>query len=286
MRFTHERKRGLNMKKLLFVLASILLIVTGCSNKTSTPVEKTIKVGISGSDTRVWDFVKEKAKKEGINIEIVKFSDYIQPNLALSNGEVDVNAFQTVAYFNSFKKDRNLDLTAIGTTVLAPLGLYSKKIKSVQDLKNGDQIAVPNDTTNLGRGLILLEKAGLIKLKQGFDGKGGLENIVENPKNLKITPVAAGQTPRAMDDVAASIINNGIAVDAGFNPSKDPIFREDQTAKPYINIIATQTKRKDDPTLKKLVAIYQTEEVANFIKETYKGAQIPTSIPVKDIENL
>ncbi|MFX3623389.1 MAG: MetQ/NlpA family ABC transporter substrate-binding protein [Ectobacillus sp.] len=278
------------MKKLLAVLlASLLLLITGCGsqNATSSAKEvKTIKLGISGSDTRVWDFVKQKAEKEGINIEIVKFSDYVQPNIALAEGEIDANAFQTAAYFNAFKKERNLDLTAIGTTVIAPMGVYSKKIKSVKELKEGDEIAVPNDITNLGRALLLLEKAGLIKLKEGFDGKGGVENIIENPKKLKITPVVAGQTPRALDDVAASVINNGIAVDAGLNPSKDPIFREDKTAKPYINLIATQTKRKNDKTLQKLVEIYQTEEVANFIKETYKGALIPTFVPVKEIENV
>jgi D-methionine transport system substrate-binding protein len=280
----------MKMKKLLtIILAALLLVTAGCgSNQTSGTAkeEKTIKLGISGSDTRVWDFVKQKAKKEGIHIEIVKFSDYVQPNIALAEGEIDANAFQTIAYFNAFKKERNLDLTAIGTTVIAPMGLYSKKIKSVKDIKNGDQIAVPNDVTNLGRALLLLGKAGLVQLKEGFDGKGGLENITGNPKNLKITPMAAGQTPRALDDVAASIINNGIAVDAGFNPSKDPIFREDKTAKPYINIIATQTKNKNDKTLKKLVEIYQTDEVANYIKEVYKGAQIPTFVPVKEVENL
>ncbi|MFD3448876.1 MetQ/NlpA family ABC transporter substrate-binding protein [Microbacteriaceae bacterium 4G12] len=278
------------MKKLLtIILACLLAISSGCSTKKETAAgkeSKTVKIGVSGSDTRVWDFVKQKAKKEGITIDIVKFSDYVQPNMALAEGEIDANAFQTVAYFNAFKKEKNLDLTAIGTTVIAPMGLYSKKIKSVKDVKDGDQIAVPNDVTNLGRALLLLQKAELIQLKEGFDGKGGLENIVANPKHLKITPVVAGQTPRAMDDVAISAINNGIAVDAGLNPIKDSIYHEDQTAKPYINIIAAQTKRKNDKTLQKVVEIYQSDEVANFIKETYKGATIPTFVSVKEIESL
>ncbi|MBM7693146.1 D-methionine transport system substrate-binding protein [Peribacillus deserti] len=274
------------MKKLLFIVFTILLAaLSGCSSNSSGNEFKTVKVGISGSDTRVWDYISEKAEKEGIKIEIVKFSDYVQPNMALAEGEIDANAFQTVAYFNAFKKDHKLDLSAIGTTVLAPMGVFSNKVKDISEIQKGDEIAVPNDVTNLGRALLLLEKANLIKLKAGFDGKGGLENVTDY-KGLKITPVVAGQAPRALDDVAASVINNGIAVDAGLNPKEDAIFREDKTAVPYVNIIAAQTKRKNDKTLIKLVEIYQSEAVTKFIQKTYKGATIPTIIPVKEIQNL
>ncbi|WP_409294569.1 MetQ/NlpA family ABC transporter substrate-binding protein [Peribacillus sp. SCS-26] len=274
------------MKKLLsIILVVVLAALAGCSSSGSGEETKTVKLGISGSDTRVWDFISKKAEKEGIKIEIVKFSDYVQPNMALAEGEIDANSFQTVAYFNEFKKEHNLDLSAVGTTVLAPMGLFSNKVKSPKEIGKGDEIAVPNDVTNLGRALLLLQKAGLIQLKEGFDGKGGLENITED-NGIKITPVTAAQTPRALDDVAASIINNGIAVDAGLNPKEDPIFREDKTAVPYVNIIASQSDRKNDKTLKRLVEIYQSKSVSDFIKKTYKGATIPTKLPVKEIENL
>lgn len=272
------------MKKWFVLMLSFLLatnILIGCSNQ-----DNVIKVGISGSDTRIWDYIKQKAQKEGIEIQIVKFSDYVQPNLALADGDIDANAFQTITYFNEFKKERNLDLTAIGTTVLAPMGVYSKKYKDISQIPDGSTITIPNDPTNAGRALLLLQKAGLIQLRAGFNGKGSVEAITHNPKNLKIIPVAAPQTPRTLDDAAAAVINNGIAVDAGLKPTKDPIFREDQTAKPYINIIAVQTKNKNNPNLQKLVKLYQSEDVKEHIEKVYDGGYIPTFIPITEIENL
>jgi D-methionine transport system substrate-binding protein len=276
------------MKKVL-LLALLVVFATAmaaCGNsKTSggDTKEQTVKIGVSGSDTRVWDFVAKKAKKEGINIEIVRFSDYVQPNIALSEGDLDANAFQTISYFNAFKKEHKLDLAPIATTVIAPMGIYSEKYKKVEDVPEGGKIAVPNEATNMGRAFLLLQEAGLIKLPADFDGNGSLDKIVENPKHLKIEPVVAGQTPRVLPDVDASIINNGIAVDAGFNPVKDSIFHEDNTAKPYINIIASRTEDKDKKVLKRIGELYQEDDVAEFIKKEYKGATIPTFVPLSDI---
>ncbi|MEW4288308.1 MetQ/NlpA family ABC transporter substrate-binding protein [Rossellomorea marisflavi] len=272
------------MKKWI-ILSLILLIggfAAGCSSSASKDETK-VKIGVSGSDNRIWDFVAKKAKKEGIDIEIVRFSDYVQPNLALEEGELDANAFQTISYFNEFKKEHDLDLTPIGTTVIAPLGLYSEKYKSVDDIPDGAKIAVPNEATNMGRAFLLLQEAGLIELPEDFDGNGSLDKIKKNPKNIEIVPVVAGQTPRVLPDVAASIINNGIAVDAGFNPVKDSIFHEDDTATPYINIIAARTEDKDNKTLKKIVELYQEEDTADFIKKEYNGSTIPTFVPLSKI---
>ncbi|WP_370297055.1 MetQ/NlpA family ABC transporter substrate-binding protein [Rossellomorea marisflavi] len=272
------------MKKWI-ILSLILLIggfAAGCSSSAGKDETK-VKIGVSGSDNRIWDFVAKKAKKEGIDIEIVRFSDYVQPNLALEEGELDANAFQTISYFNEFKKEHDLDLTPIGTTVIAPLGLYSEKYKSVDDIPDGAKIAVPNEATNMGRAFLLLQEAGLIELPEDFDGNGSLDKIKKNPKNIEIVPVVAGQTPRVLPDVAASIINNGIAVDAGFNPVKDSIFHEDDTATPYINIIAARTEDKDNKTLKKIVELYQEEDTANFIEKEYNGSTIPTFVPLSKI---
>ncbi|GLI84581.1 MetQ/NlpA family ABC transporter substrate-binding protein [Rossellomorea marisflavi] len=272
------------MKKWI-ILSLILLIggfAAGCSSSASKDETK-VKIGVSGSDNRIWDFVAKKAKKEGIDIEIVRFSDYVQPNLALEEGELDANAFQTISYFNEFKKEHDLDLTPIGTTVIAPLGLYSEKYKSVDDIPDGAKIAVPNEATNMGRAFLLLQEAGLIELPEDFDGNGSLDKIKKNPKNIEIVPVVAGQTPRVLPDVAASIINNGIAVDAGFNPVKDSIFHEDDTATPYINIIAARTEDKDNKTLKKIVELYQEEDTADFIEKEYNGSTIPTFVPLSKI---
>jgi D-methionine transport system substrate-binding protein len=272
------------MKKWI-ILSLILLIggfAAGCSSSASKDETK-VKIGVSGSDNRIWDFVAKKAKKEGIDIEIVRFSDYVQPNLALEEGELDANAFQTISYFNEFKKEHDLDLTPVGTTVIAPLGLYSEKYKSVDDIPEGAKIAVPNEATNMGRAFLLLQEAGLIELPEDFDGNGSLDKIKKNPKNIEIVPVVAGQTPRVLPDVAASIINNGIAVDAGFNPVKDSIFHEDDTATPYINIIAARTEDKDNKTLKKIVELYQEEDTADFIEKEYNGSTIPTFVPLSKI---
>lgn len=269
------------MKKigLLLLLISLAVITSACSGND----ESTVSVGISGSDTTIWDFVAEKAKEEGINVEIVRFSDYVQPNLALAEGEIDANAFQTVSYFDAFIEEHDLDLVPIATTVIAPMGLYSDKYESPEKIPEGASIAIPKEATNMGRGLLLLQEAGLIKLEENFDGNGSIDKIVENPKNLTFETLVAAQTPRVLPDVAASIINNGIAVDAGFSPLDDAIFHENETATPYINIIATRAEDKDKEVLQKLAAIYQSDEVADLIVEDSNGNSIPTFVPLSNI---
>jgi D-methionine transport system substrate-binding protein len=280
-----NRSEEIKMRKYVFTLLSLFTVaglITGCGN---TPTDA-LKVGIPNSDTQVWEYIQQKAAKEGLPIELVQFNDYVQPNLSLADGSIDANAFQTIAYFNNFTRERHLELTAIGTTFLAPMGIYSKKYTDIQQIPAGSTLTIPNDPTNGGRALLLLQKAGIIQLTEGFNGKGSIEAIVANPKNLKITPIAAPQTPRSLDDAAAAAINNDIAVNAGYNPMTDPILREDETALPYLNIIAVQTKNKDNPQLKKLVEIYQTEDVKKVIEKVYQGAQIPTFLPVSEIVNL
>lgn len=256
----------------------------GSSGNGSKAV-KTVKIGISPAELPTWKLMQKLAAKQNIHIKLVKFNDYVQPNIALNNGDLDLNAFQTIIYFDAFKKQHHENLSAIGTTAIWPMGIYSKKIKSVKDIKNGDQIIVPNDATNLSRALALLQKAGLIKLSSSFNGTQGLNAITKNPKHLKITPVNAGQTARGLDDATAAIINCDMAIDAGLNPTKDPIFREDAGNKAYINIIASQTKDKNNPTYQKIVKIYHTKKVTNFIKKQYKGAAIPIVKPVSYIKN-
>jgi D-methionine transport system substrate-binding protein len=275
------------MKELLLsiIIFTLAVLGAGCSEeKTSSGKEtKEIKLGISGTDTRIWDFIAKKAEKEGIDIEIVKFSDYVAPNTALAEGELDVNAFQTVAYFDVFIKEHNLDLVPIATTVLAPMGIYSEKYKDVKDIPDGAKIALPNDASNQGRALLLLQEAGLIKLPKDFDANGDLTQIKDNPKNIEFVPMVPAQTPRALPDVAASLINNGIANDAGLKPFKDAIFVESETATPYINIIAVNEKDKDNKTLKRIAELYQEEDTAAFIEKEYEGNLIPTFVPLSKI---
>jgi D-methionine transport system substrate-binding protein len=274
------------MKKLLLLAIISLLAIfsVACSGQTENKKETTkIKLGVSGTDTRIWDFVGEKAKKEGIEIEVVTFSDYVLPNTALAEKELDANAFQTVAYFDQFIKDQKLDLVPIATTVIAPMGIYSDKLKDVKEIPDGAKIAVPNDESNMGRALLLLQEAGLIGLPKDFNGLGSVNSVTENPKNLEIVPVVAAQTPRVLPDVAASVINNGVAVDAGFSPTKDSIFHESETATPYINIIAVRAEDKDNKTLKRIAELYQSDDTKKFIEEEYQGNMIPTFVPLEKI---
>lgn len=261
------------------ILSAVALVGCGQSKGSSNNSEKqVIKLGVTGDDHRVWDNIKERLAKENIDLKIVSFSDYIRPNQALNDGEIDANAFQTVAYFETFKKDHSLDLTSIGYTVLAPMGIYSKNIKNLSELQTGSKIAIPNDASNGGRALLLLQEAGLIKLKDGSGILPTVKDIVENPKKLEIISLVATQIPISIQDVTVACINNGVAVDAGYSPLKDSIYIEDikkESVKSYFNIIAVRTKDKDSKLLKRLVEVYQTEETKKVIQETTKGSSIP-----------
>ncbi|WP_055669778.1 MetQ/NlpA family ABC transporter substrate-binding protein [Desnuesiella massiliensis] len=276
----------MKFKNIVIGLLSTVLITgvfAGCSSKDkSTSASKAgkqvIKLGVTGDEHKLWDEIKKKLEKENIDLQLVSFSDYIRPNMALAEGEIDANAFQTIVYFNNFIKERKLELTSLGYTVLAPMGVYSKKIKDIKDLKEGGKVSIPNDATNLGRALILLQDAGLIKLKDGSGVTPTLKDIVENKKNLKISELVATQIPRSIEDVDIAVINNGVAVDAGYSPLKDSIYLEDtkkDSVKNYFNIIAVRTKDKDSEKLKKLIQAYQTEETKKIIQEIYKGATLP-----------
>lgn len=269
-------------KSIAVILLGLVLVLAACGSNKDAEV---VKVSTSTAETTTWNLVKELAEKEGITIEVVTIDDYVQPNLILDDGEIDINAFQTVVYFDSFKEDRDLDLAAIGTTNIWPMGIYSNEIDDLSELQDGLQVVVPNDPTNLGRGLLLLEKAELITLEEGFDGTGGIENIVDNPKNLDIKAVDSGQTARSLEDATLAVVNSDKAIGAGLNPTHDSVFREDENNKSYINIIAAKTERKDDEVLNKIVEIYHTDEVKEFIEEEFGGAAVPIREPISFLDD-
>ncbi len=271
------------MKNKLFIFVIGILTVTLAACGSSS--EDVVKVGTTTAEMPIWELVEELAEEEGIEIELVKFDDYVQPNIALDNNEIDLNAFQTVVYFESFIEDRGLELSAVGTTSIWPMGIYSKEMNDLNELQEGDQVIVPKDPTNLGRALALMEKAELVTLKEGFDGTGGIENIVDNPQNLDIVAVDAGQAARGLDDAAISIINSDMALNAGLNPTDDPIFREDSSNKAYINIIASRTDRKDEEVFSKIVEIFHSDEVSSFIEEEFSGAAIPVKEPISFLDD-
>lgn len=248
--------------------------------QTQASAEPTvIKLGVVGENNEQWEPVIEALAKENITLELVKFADYSLPNQALADGEIDLNAFQHYAYLNNEIQDKGLDLTVIGETIIAPLGLYSDKIKDVSELKDGDKIAIPSDATNGGRSLKVLEAAGVIKVDPDAGYTPTVSDITENPLNIEFIEVEAANTPSLLPDVAAAIINGGHAVDNGLYPQEDAIYLEtvqEGSDNPYINIIVARTADKDNALYQKVVEAYRTPEVAEVIKEAYKGAYIPT----------
>lgn len=277
-------------KKLLFnniiiglIFVTSIALGVGCANKSTQNEKKepvTIKVGTTSDEPRVWEAVEKKLENEGIKIKVVNFANGANPNQALADGDIDINAFQHYAYLNKNKEELKVDLTAIGDTIIVPLNLFSKKIKSVSELKQGSKIAIPNDVTNEGRALIVLKKAGIIGLNNESGQTPGLKDITSNPLNIEFVELAGAQLPRSIEDVDAAIINAGYAVDGGLDLNKDAIFidKVDITSsdyKPYINIIVARTKDKDNELYKKVVQAYQSDEISEVIKEVYKGSAIP-----------
>lgn len=263
------------MKKLFALILSILCLLPALGLAEQT----TIRLGLVGETSDQWEPVIEKLAQEGITLTLVKFADYSQPNRALSEGEIDLNAFQHYAYLNKEIEAFGYQLTAIGDTIIAPLGLYSKKIKDVAEIGEKDRIAIPNDPTNGGRALRLLETAGLIKLDPESGALPEKSDITENPLNLEIIEVEAAQTAALLPDVIAAIINGGHAVDNGLFPKEDAIFLETAGGKsdnPFVNIVAARTADKDNPLYQKVVQAYRSPEVAEVIAVIYKGAYLTT----------
>lgn len=269
------------MRKLnyFFGLIALLFLLVACAKADE---KDAVKVGIRSSELKTWEYIKKQAAKEDINLDLVTFSAQYDPNQALAEGEVDMNAFQHVAYLNLFNTSNDTDLQAIGTTIMAPIGLYSNKYKSLDDMKEGAKIAVPNDPSNWGRALLLLQENGLLTVTDNFDGNGGEDRIKDNPKNLNILPVDGATTPRVMEDADFAIINNGVAVEAGLL-LKDAIIHENETAKPFINVIVARPEDKDNETLKKIIDIYQREETAKFIEDISNGNYIPVKMPLDEL---
>lgn len=212
---------------------------------------------------------------EGIELQIVEFADYNQPNLRLADKDLDANYFQHIPYLESFSNDHNLDLTYTAKVHIEPMGIYSEKIKDISELEDGAEIAIPNDPTNGGRALILLEQAGLLKIKEGVGITATVYDIVENPKNLKITELEAATLPRVLGDVAAAVINSNYALEAKFVPTKDALVLESPQDNPYVNILAIRKGDENRPEIVKLSEALNSPEVKKFIEDEYQGAVIP-----------
>ena len=236
--------------------------------------EDQIKMGVTaGPHAEIMEQVKKLLEKDGVQMKVIEFTDYIQPNAALAAGDLDANSYQHQPYLDAQIKDRGYKFVSVGSTITFPMGVYSKKIKSLNDLKQGARVGVPNDPTNGGRALLVLQAKGVIKLKADAGLKATPLDIVENPKKIKIIELDAAQLPRSLDDFDAAVINGNYAESAGLSPTKDAIAVEASTG-PYANVIAVRTADKDKPWVAKLVKAYHSPEVKKFVLEKYKGSVI------------
>lgn len=214
--------------------------------------------------------VKDKLAKEGVNVEIIEFTDYVQPNLALNDKNLDANYFQHKPYLDEFARSRNLKLVSAGAIHLEPMSIFSKKIKDLKDLPDGARVAIPNDPTNGGRALLVLQSAGLIKLRDGAPITATPQDITENKKNLQFSELEAPQLPRSLEDADISVININFALEAKLNP-KDAIFTESSDS-PYANIVAVREGDENRPEIKKLIEALTSQESKDFIEKKYNGA--------------
>ena len=266
------------LKSLTVVLlcAGLLLTATACGKKEDANIKETVKLGVVGDDQRLWEKAAELAAKDGIKIELVHFSDYNTPNDALVNGDIDLNAFQHKAFLDAYNASKNTDLVPIGRTFISPIGAYSDKITDLKDVPQNGKISIPNDTTNGGRSLFLLEAAGLIKLKDDVGVSPTKDDIVENPKNITIDELDAAQVARTLPDVDAAVINTNLAIDAGLSPKDDAIFMEplNDNSAPYINYVVARGEDKDNELYKKVAAYYRTPEVKALNDELYEKTQV------------
>ncbi|WP_316676949.1 methionine ABC transporter substrate-binding lipoprotein MetQ [uncultured Tolumonas sp.] len=257
--------------KAILSAAIIGIALTGCGEKK----DNHLKVGaIAGAETQVAEEAAKIAKEKfGLEVEIVQFSDFATPNVALNDGSIDVNAFQHKPYLDSQIKDRGFKLVAVGNTFVYPIAGYSKKIKNISELKEGSQIAVPNDPTNLGRSLLLLQKQGLLKLKDGSGLTATVLDIVENQKKVKIVELEAAQLPRALEDVDLAIINTVYASQVNLQPTRDGLFVEDKDS-PYVNLIVARENNQNDEKVKNFVKSYQDEAVFKKATELFNGGVV------------
>lgn len=265
------------MTKRLIILTLTLILgafaLAGCASKDADT--STLKVGATPvPHSELLTLIKPILAEQGITLEIIEFTDYVTPNLALSEGEIDANFFQHVPYMTSFAAEHKLDLVSAGTVHVEPLGLYSKSFKTADAIPAGGVIAIPNDPTNEGRALLLLQANNLIKLSETAGLEATEADIIENPLGLVFKAIDAAQLPRSLDDVDAAVINTNYALEAGLNPVADALILEGSDS-PYANIVTVLPDRLNDEAIIKLVEALQSEAVKSFILEQYEGAVVP-----------
>ena len=251
-------------------LAALLLFAASLAQAAEGP----LRVGSTvGPYAQIMDFAAGLAAKQGLEVKVIEFNDYALPNEAMRNGDLDVSMFQTRPYLDNAVKNRGYDIVAMDPAIIVPMGIYSHKIKALSELKDGDVLAIPNDPSNGARGLLLMQAAGLITLKDGVTTTASLADVTANPKHLKIRELDAAQIPRSLDDMAAAAVNMSYALPAGLDPKTAMIL---EGAESRFGLIWTApSKSVNDPRIRKLIGIYRSPEVKAFVLEKFNGSVIP-----------
>ena len=272
------------MKKIGLLLSGVLLTgaLAACGDSSASGGETKalntdkLVVGVTaGPHEQIVEAAAKVAEKDGLKIELKVFSDYILPNTSLSEGDLDANSYQHEPFLDTFNEDHGTDLVPVGKTILNPMGVYSDKYDSIDDLPDGATFGLPNDPTNGARALFILQEEGYIKLKEGTGETASIYDVEENKKNLKFIELEAAQIPKQLSEVDAAAINTNFALEAGINPKEDSILLESSNS-PYVNYIVVRAENEDDPTIQKFIKAYQSEEVKQFIEEEFKGSVLPS----------
>ena len=262
------------MKKSIISIALALVAATaffGCNKNSAV-----LKVGATPEPhAEMLNLIKEDLAKEGITLQVIEFTDYVIPNESLESGEIDANFFQHLPYLESFNTERSYHLVSAGGIHIEPFALYSKKITSLSQLADGATIAIPNDPTNGGRALLLLQSAGLISLNPAAGVTATTLDITSNPKNLKFSEIEAASLPRTLPDVDVAAINGNYALDAGLSASKDGLFVEGADS-PYVNIVAVKQGKENDAQIVALVKALQSQKVKDWVKQQYPNGDVVT----------
>lgn len=283
------------MKKLISLFLSMsVVLLTACGKQESAPqseqnndsskVQKVV-IASTGSDADIWRYIATlpETQAAGLKLEVKNFTDYVSMNTAIANKEVDLNAFQSYSYLVAFNNSNPDKIAAVSTTYLEPMGIYSSKYKKVEELPEGAIIAIPNDAANEARALLLLQTAGLIKLKADFNpAQGSPIDVIENPKKIDIKPIQMATAMRLKDEVDAVALGNTLAMEGGLNVIKDSIFFEpvDQSTKLNVNVLATAESRKNDPVLQKVGKLYHTPAVKKYVEEHFGGTKVDVDQPI------
>lgn len=252
---------------------AVPLLLSGCGDKKTSELKVGATAGPHAANVQK---AAEVAKKQGLNVKVIEFTDYISPNKSLEEGSLDIAIYQHEPFLNNFNKQQGTHLKNIGVAVVQPMGFYSKNIHSLKEIPEGATFAIPNDPSNEGRGLQLIEKAGLIKLQPGKDGSAiTVADIIDNPKHLKFKELEAAQLPRSLSDVDIATIPMNYVISAGLSPEKDGFYYESKEAPYALIIIAARENNANNADVQKFVKAFQSPEVAKFIKEEFKGAVVP-----------